>query len=183
MVRLHQVQHDDPAARQAFVALYQRVFSGPPYFETHTIAAVEAVWRRHLPHCIVFARLDGELVGFGCCLPLSVAPDPIRAILSRAPQVIPEDTVYMSELAVATTARGHGLGTRLLHARLTWAAAQGLTTYGMRTDAEASNSAGLYLRLGAVPTDLIEAVDGEAQSASVHRRYYVGAVAEALAKS
>ena len=167
-------------ARSGFIKVYQIAFAGPPYFEVYTDDDVEqGVWIPHVPHCIVVAKHDGHIVGFGCAHPILSGTSPnVQDFLEPHSGELPFDpsqTIYMSELAVLDSHRRSGIGLELINQRFSWARENGFRTYLMRTAAEGSNSANIYLRLGAKRLPFLQDVQNEVTvSLSIHRQYLWG---------
>ena len=179
-----------------FITTFKEAFGGPPYYETYSDKEVlEEVWRPHHQHAsIVLAHDDatGKVIGFGCSLPLSKAPDDVQDFLSeqREAGALPEDfdpakTWYMSELGVLLAYRGRGISYDLVRHRLLAVSHSGATHYVMRTAAEGSNSRHLYERIGAAPLAFEQDVSKTEQvtvmgSQSTKRVYLYGRSSEAL---
>lgn len=194
-VSYQQVNVETPAElRTGFVTAYQETFGGAPYFEHYTEGEVATgVWEPHTARGIVILALQAEqVIGFGCALPLRVAPSDVQEFLRerRAAGEFPADfatTWYMSEMGVLEPFRRNGIGKCLIRERLAVISRMGDTHYVLRTAAIGSNSAHLYLRLGAA--ELADRQDVSAldqvqinQSQSTKRSYLYGSCAGALAR-
>lgn len=174
-------RHDDPGMA-GFVSLYIAAFGGPPYFEPFTHEqVVDGVWHPHIPHCIILAECDGLVVGLGCAVGLVSPESPVRDFISGlAPGSLPfppEQTLYMSELAVHESYRKHGIGQRIIEERMRWGKLMGYTHYCMRTAKDGSNSRRLYERMGAQIAPFEQDVsDGEVKTESKFRIYLYGKI-------
>jgi ribosomal protein S18 acetylase RimI-like enzyme len=156
----YQAVYDDATTlksdRDGFVRAYQEAFGGAPYFEHYSKQEVlDKVWYPHVEDgIIVLAIGDQRVIGFGCALPLSKAPEDIQEFLAprRGTEEFPVDydrTWYMSELGVLEAHRGRGHGYELVRHRLLTISHRGDTHYTFRTAAEGSNSIHLYRKIGA----------------------------------
>jgi GNAT superfamily N-acetyltransferase len=142
--------------RDGFVEVYREAFSGYPYFETYESEEVQSdVWLPHLAKgIIVIAQDGGRVVGLGCAKPVFEAPLEDQAFLRicRENQSLPHgtDTMwYMSEMAVLNEYRRKGIGYQLVNERLKRILTLGGQHYSFRTASQGSNSARLYLNIGA----------------------------------
>lgn len=143
--------------RDGFVAAYRAVFAGAPYFETYTDAQViEEAWLPHIEGrgIVILALSDDDVVGFGCAMPLRNMSDASRAYLERKQRegAFPcalDSTWYMSELGVRKERRSKDIGYNLVFERLKYIKAIGVDHYVMRTAERNSNSAHMYLKIGA----------------------------------
>jgi GNAT superfamily N-acetyltransferase len=178
--------------RKGFVAAYQAAFAGPPYFEQYTFEEViQEVWNPHREHgMIVLATHAGEVIGFGCALPLLKSPDDIQEytrarILEGSLDAHPDNVWYMSELGVTSEYRGRGIGTQLVKHRLLSIQHTDGTHYMFRTAAQGSNSIRIYQRIGAIVFPTLQDVSTSAQviangSQSTERVYLHGECETAL---
>lgn len=143
--------------RVGFVEVYKEAFGGPPYFETYTDADVlNDIWFPHLMKGIIVLALDVErVVGLGCAKPVSEAPQEDQVYLKarQKDESLPgsTDTMwYMSELAILNAYRRKRIGYQLVAERLKYILALKGDRYSFRTASQDSNSAQLYLNIGAV---------------------------------
>lgn len=145
--------------RDGFVDAFKEAFGGAPYFESYTDQEVISdIWLPHLENGSIILAHDDErssntVVGFGCAMPLSKAPDDVREFLYQEEGSLPSDfdpakTWYMSELGVLEEYRERGLAYELVRHRLISINHGGGTHYVMRTAADGSNSRHLYERIG-----------------------------------
>ena len=142
----------DPA-KSGFIETYKKAFGEYPYYEEYTTKWVEDnVWKPHQGHCIIVAEHEGRTIGLGCVHGIvgnSLSQSSRDYLLSFENLPFdPEKSVYMSELAVDSSFRGLGLGTKLVLACYDWAIRNGFETYCLRTASQGSNSLRLYQRLG-----------------------------------
>ncbi len=166
--------------KDGFASVYAAAFGEAPYFEVYTRdEVVENVWLPHIPHCVVTASVSGEVVGLGCAHPVLLPISSIGAFLQQeiasgvhVPFPLPS-TLYMSELAVLSTHRGHGIGRALIEARLEWARRNGFSHYCMRTAAIGSNSRHLYESLGAQLAPSVQNVESESVESKSKERIYL----------
>jgi len=154
-----------------FAELYKTAFGEAPYFESYTIdEVIRDVWDPHVrgSHCVIVVTRGESVIGLGCAHAVEDEMSSIGAFLAEQAEAghdIPfptASTLYMSELAVAPSARGNGLGSRLVELRHQWGRQNGFTHFCMRTAAEGSNSRRLYERLGALVAPFVQDVTGEA---------------------
>jgi len=188
------VRADSQEHRDGFVAVYKQAFSGPPYNEVYADEQVERdIWLPHLQSGVItLAVCAGEIIGFGCGLPLEHAPEDIRSYLVSAKDFgtsVPNisDTWYFSELGVLDNHRCKGIGTQLVGQVLAGILLRGNYHYVMRTAAEGSNSRHIFESIG---SDLIPGLQDVSksnqvtvnQSQSTERIYLYGRCAHGLAK-
>jgi hypothetical protein len=178
--------------RIGFVSAYQEAFGGAPYFERYTQAEVVAdIWWPHLSQGLVVLALLGErVIGFGCTMPLVVAPSDVQGFLERYRRrgEFPPDsrrTWYLSEMGVRTPYRQQGIGYGLVREQFRIINQFGGSTYVLRTAAIGSNSVHLFRRIGAAELDATQDVSGSDQvqvnrSQSTKRLYLYGSCAQAL---
>ena len=173
-----QIDTLEDRSRAGFVAAYKAAFSGPPYFEEYEDQwIVENVWEHHLANGCVFVALhDGQVVGLACAHVASDDTEPkVRDFLNSCATLpfLPDQTRFMSELAVIPSFEHRGIGTQLIEARLEWARRNGMVYYALRTAEEGSNSLPIYLRRGAKIADgVVQYVgDGEIETKSNRRIY------------
>jgi diaminopimelate epimerase/GNAT superfamily N-acetyltransferase len=195
LVQYATVTDDTPTdtQRDGFVRAYQEAFGGAPYFEHYTSEQVlEDVWQPHLHDGIVNLALDteGQVIGFGCALPLAKSPVEIREFLKAQQQngTFPVDldkVWYMSELGVLEAYRRRGIGYSLVKHRLRLISQLGGTHYVFRTAAQGSNSIHLYRKLNAIELPDVQDVSQTDQvtvneSHSTKRVYLYGDCASTL---
>lgn len=174
-ITFRQVNDADDPAFAGFCATYQEAFGGAPYFEDFSEEEVREVWDKHVGYFIMVAEKDGEVVGLTCCAPAAhPGHDSVEQFLRS--QDLPfaiEKAIYMSEVAVHSAHRKQGIGRHLIEARMHWGADNGYTHYVMRTAEEGSNSARIYMRLGAQKADFVQSVDHEGIETSSTTRIYL----------
>lgn len=169
---------------QQFVQLYKKCFAEAPYFESYEDDWVrKEVCEKNMQLGCIFGAFSADvLIGFGCALILNQYRDssPYRYLEDvRSLSFDLNDSVYMSELGVASDMRRHGVGMQLVQARLNWARGRGFSSFVMRTAGSGSNSLRMYKRLGA---QLISGrqnvcnVDDEVKTESSERIYLWGAL-------
>lgn len=168
----------------AFIKIYQKVFAGPPYFETYSDdEVIYSAWDSHLEKgCIVLALYGEQTVGLGCCIPVrnilpGEANEDVKNLLFSQSDLLPlplSHACYMSELAVLADFRGMGIGTELIRQRWEWAKNFGLSHYIMRTAASGSNSIRMYKHLGAreIP-GLVQDVSGIGVESQSRQRVFL----------
>jgi len=170
----------DPHHLIGFIDVYQEAFLEPPWEEHHRAYSVHRkVWLSHLPHCLVIALNQVDVIGLGCAHPVlaevstgGMVKEFLEANRETAPFPL-KQTIYMSELAVEKNHRKQGVGNSLIDAREDWARANGFTHYAMRTAQVGSKSAQLYLNRGArLAEGLVQIVEDD--TASPTRVYYWG---------
>lgn len=134
--------------RNQFTKLFVSVFSGSPFYEAFTVKEAEAVFQTYInPKALFIGAFDGtKLVGYGASLPVSQTSADMINILSDYIDI--NQAIYNADLAVYPEFRNQGIGSRLIHMRNEYAAANGFQTIVMRTNAKGSMSAPLYERLG-----------------------------------
>lgn len=179
--------------RKGFVVAYKEAFGGPPYFEKYSDEEViKEIWEPHLEHGIIMIVTDeevsGKLVGFGCAMPFSHAPDDVKLFLNtlseegRLPSEFDHRSAwYMSELGVLADYRGLGAAWELVKQRMRTVAWKGADQFFMRTAAEGSLSMPMYIKMGSRElADLQDVSDTdqvlENESHSDHRVYLWGDV-------
>lgn len=124
-------------------ALYQNIFSQPPYYEKFTDTEVATLLSQYVSRGLLFvAKGADSIIGFGAALPLSEVPD-VAAIVNSVG--ISENGWYMADLGVADAARQRGIGTRMVEVRLAALAGQQIV---MRTSENNLISQSLYRKLG-----------------------------------
>lgn len=140
-----------------FIEVYKEAFGGHPYFETYTDEQViNNTWLPHIATGIVILALNGEqVVGLGCAQPFSeVSPDDKVFLEARQEDGSLCGSVArlwkMTEMAVLTNYRRHGVGYQLVRERLKQIVMLGGDRYFFGTASEGSNSAPLYRTIGAV---------------------------------
>ena len=176
-----------------FIKVYREAFAGHPYYEEYTVDQARAVWDEHFQHGrIILAKHGGKVIGLGCSVALSKAPQDVQDFLAdmKVKGYLPDDFTpdaawYMSELAVSEEYRNQGIAYELVRHRLIDVSHGRSAYYVMRTDSMESNSMHLYLRVGAetIP-ELQDVSDGdqvkENGSKSTVRIYLFGKSVEAL---
>lgn len=182
----------DPTFIDRFVATYQDVFIGAPYYERYTREQVmDKVWTPNTTSGVVVLALEEQQVfGFGCARPVRDAPEDVKDYLTSAGSnelgLDLSSAWYMAELGVLPAYRGAGIGSLLVGRRLMEMKAEGVEAYVLRTAAEGSNSIGIYRRLGARRLEGIQDVGDSDEvvvngSQSTERVYLYGACDTALA--
>ena len=187
-ITVHRISDIDDPRLAGFIATYQDVFAGPPYFEKYAEQeVVDNVWKPHIGHGIVLAtNSTGMVVGLACCHSVVAETEPsIRDYILSRPEVPslfdPSRTIFMSELAVREQYRRRGLGKRFIIERFAWGREHGFESYCTRTADRSSNSRALYERIGAKLAPFVQDVSsGGVESASKARIYLYGSIAEAL---
>ena len=177
-----------------FAHVFEEAFGGEPYNEKYEPGqVVQEIWTPHLDHgCIVLARDEYKIVGFGCAVPLDKAPEEIQQFLDECTRdgllpadFIPSKTWYMSEMGVLNDYRSRGTSYDLVRHRLISASHAGATHFVMRTSSDKpSNSRPLYEKLGAKKLAEQDVSDTaqvtENLSASKVRVYLYGRIDEAM---
>lgn len=154
---------------EALVTCYHDVFSGPPYNEDYTDPAKQQEYiRGPFPQfadrgAVVFLvtgeTIEGNLlIGFGGAdrTDLNDSVGPFLADHAHRFDAPLSQYLYMAELGVLTAYRRQGLGDKLVRLRVEEALKRperGYTHLIMRTASVNSNSAGVYLRMGAKPVE------------------------------
>ena len=134
LFRVIEHEHLIQALAQGLTALYQNIFSEPPYFEVFSDEEVRETLTEYLGEGILLLKyLEREVVGFGAVLPFVksslcdmevVDEDGTPMILSR---VFLEEkygfnaecTWYVSDIGVKQCLRGQGFGTEILSMLIT----------------------------------------------------------------
>lgn len=176
-----------------FTTVYKEAFGGPPYFEQYTNEEVRAIWDKHRHHGrIILAKEGGKVIGLGCSVPLSKAPEDVQDFLASCKEkghlpddFTPDSAWYMSELAVLEEYRNRGIAYELVRHRLIDVSHGRSAFYVMRTASKESNSMHLYLRVGAKAIPELQDVSEidqvtENGSESTTRLYLFGDSASAL---
>jgi ribosomal protein S18 acetylase RimI-like enzyme len=182
---------DTDSILKGFTACYKDAFGGAPYFETYTDNEVlRSVWLPHIEHGVTVFAFDGEaIIGFACALPMCYAPEEIREFLrGKTQEGIPLDLLnawYISEIGVATTHRGRGLGYALTREQLRRIRSRGGAQYALRTAANGSNSFKMYVNIGSTIIEGIQNVSTSEQvcvngSKSKERVYLYGSCDAAI---
>lgn len=125
--------------------LYKEIFGKAPYFESFMDDQVKTIFDEYVRDGMLFlARSDkGEIVGFGAALPMKNVPDVARDAGIDAGDL--DRTWYMADLGVKDDARNHGLGKKLVLARLDRLSGNNVV---MRTSINNFASQSLYRSLG-----------------------------------
>lgn len=149
------------AVIKGFVSAYKEAFGGAPYFETYSDdEVIREVWQPHMDHGVIMIVTDeeegGKLVGFGCAMPFTYAPDDVREFLAKldAEGKLPREfdhrtSWYMSELGVLNDYRGLGAAWELVKQRMRSVDRRGADQFFMRTAAQGSLSKPMYIKMGA----------------------------------
>ena len=174
---------DDHKVLNGFVSVYRSAFAEAPYFEEYDPQwVVDHIWKVHIPHCVFVARKAcGEVVGLGCAHPILAPESNMRAFMVKTKKsgveipFPPEQTMYMSELAVLQNFRRKGVGSSLIAKRQKWAVQKGYTHYCMRTAATGSNSEEIYKSMGAIQAPFVQYMpDNEIGTESAMRIFLYG---------
>lgn len=146
---IRRVTDDADAWRAPFTGAYQTVFSGPPYFERYYPSEAEGIYRKltETPGNIVLLATQGitQVVGFGVAIPLSRKP-PVAVELTGLVPI--KHTMYLAELGVMESHRGHGLGKVLVQERLAAMDRNNYSHVVLRVSAGENPSSTLYKELG-----------------------------------
>lgn len=135
--------------RAGFVAAYQQVFSGAPYFERYAPTEIRDIWHRltgRSDSITMIAATDaGKVVGFGIGIGLNGQRDVARRLdgLVSVPH-----TYYLAELGVLPAYRGQGIAHQLVRARLSRIDHERFRAVVLRASATRSGSYRLYTSLG-----------------------------------
>ena len=133
-------------------------------------------------------KRGGKLVGFGCAMPFSQAPDDVKAFLEKLSQEgkLPSEfdhrsAWYMSELGVLNDYRGLGAAWELVRQRMRTVDRKGADQFFMRTAAEGSLSKPMYIKMGSHELADLQDISNTEQvvenhSHSDHRVYLWGDV-------
>lgn len=171
---------------QLFPALcksYEKVFSGPPYFDEFEDGDVERECSKYTGPRETFTvvavnKITDLVLSFGCCIRTDLAK--VAPFLTSQQASIPfelKESVYMAELGTLDESRGNGLGHQMILERLRWAKREGLKYYLMRTSADGGSSDRLYSHIGAQQLPFREIPHGEfATVAPKPRVYWYGRV-------
>jgi ribosomal protein S18 acetylase RimI-like enzyme len=171
------ITDETDSAIPEFLETYRHSFAGAPYFEVYDDEFImNEVVRPHLSNWLCVAELSGKVVGLACAHPLVGGQHPeILAYLQQEQVPFPLDAaIYLSELAVRSSARGMGIGSML--ARLTYgeAAKNGFSFYVTRTAAVGSNSLRIFKQLGGIELPFIQPFEGGVPSSSSSRVWLYG---------
>lgn len=184
-VTFRRVTSVDDSAAASFIEVYQKAFSGAPYFENFDTEFVrEKVWKAHQGQLIVTAEEKGVVCGLVCAHRLTqkaISPSACEFLTEQiGPILDPHSTLYFSELAVHPSHQGMGIGSVLVASALTWACENYLQKFVLRTAAQGSNSSGIFKKYGAhelkLIQDVMSAEAGGPESASNKRIYLAGQV-------
>jgi len=143
--------------KDAYIKLYQDIFSKAPYFEIFTREEVERVYRLSLLNATIslLAIENDQLIGFALGIQLSMHNDKnFKTLVDKYFEL--ERVLYNAELGVHSQYRGLGIGSRLINKRVAFAKEKGYRAICMRTKKEGSMSVSLYKRLG---FELLEGVE------------------------
>jgi GNAT superfamily N-acetyltransferase len=176
-VTFRRVTSVDDSAAASFIEVYQKAFSGAPYFEKFDADFVhDKVWKAHQGQLIITAEEKGVVCGLVCAHRLSqteISPSACEFINEQS-------TLYFSELAVLPSHQGMGIGSVLVASALTWACEKYMQKFVLRTAAQGSNSSGIFKKFGAhelkLIQDVMSAEAGGPESASNKRIYLAGQV-------
>jgi GNAT superfamily N-acetyltransferase len=184
-ISFRRITSSEDSAQEGFIKVYQEAFAAAPYFETIDSDFIrEKVWKAHEGQLVVVAEEKGAVIGLICGHLVSkgeISPSACGFLKQKVGPLINERaTLYFSELAVAPSHQGHGIGSVLVASTLTWANENLLSRFVLRTAAEGSNSLGIFKKFGAQPLDLTQQVTsveaGGPPSASHQRVFLAGEV-------
>ena len=120
-ILIHHLETDQDADRfeRGFIAAYQIVFRGEPYFEDvspdHARFVYREITRSADAICLICEDMEGKVAGFAMALPLVV----FRSVASILAGLVPaKHTYYLAELGVVPEYRGRGLGRVLIMERI-----------------------------------------------------------------
>lgn len=131
---------------QQLSGIYVECFNGFPWFENWDAEMAETTLRTYMANdfTLLVARNRGEVVGFSVAAPLSRCQD-----RERFAELIDINTAtYLSDVAVAPSAQGCGIGTALVSAFIELSASRGATNATLRTRENNLSAIKIFERLG-----------------------------------
>ena len=142
------------AFANGFIDLFDSCFNVAPYFLKYPDEELFKIYRDHfLTGFVLFAYLDGEMVGFAGSRPLlddEYVSDDVKIFLDD-----PEEYFYHSDLGVANSERGKGLARALLKETITFTPVNKII---MRTKEDNIPSINLHIKMGFKPIEVTQTI-------------------------
>jgi len=144
------------AFQNGFIDLFDECFNTAPYFLKYSDEELFNIYEDHFKTgFVLFAYLDGEMVGFAGSRPLledEYVADDIKAFLDN-----PEDYYYHSDLGVSRAQRGKGLARTLIAETIAHTPVGKII---MRTKEDNAPSIDLHIKMGFVPIEAAQTIKG-----------------------